>query len=354
MQHRSFLFAIALSIVASAAAQAGPVADFYKGKQIQFIIRTGPGGGYDQYSRLLARYIGNHIPGNPTVIPVNMPGGGGIVAANYVANVAPKDGTILTMTSNGLPTDQALELNKSLKADLRTFNWIGNMGGSNQVLVVWYTSKTKNLADAKQRQTIFGTTGAGSITVQLPALYNNILGTKFKIIFGYPDGAWPTAMESGEIEASNNAWSTYKTFATQYVEEKKIVPIIQAGLKKEPDLPDVPLLIDQAANPQDHAVLDYMSRSVGVGRPVATTPGVPADRVAALRKAFDDTFKDPDFLSDVAAQKADVRYMSGSDLAKLVGSLIDAPQDLRDRVKQAIQPNNAEEFKGAKKKSGAD
>ena len=349
MQRKSFALVVMMGLAASAPALADPVADFYKGKQIQFIIRSGVGGGYDQYSRLLAQYIGKHIPGNPTVIPVNMPGGGGIVAANYVANVAPKDGTILTMTSNGLPTDQALGLNQSLKVDLRTFNWVGNMGGSNQVLVVWYTSKTKNLADAKQRETIFGTTGAGSITVQLPALYNNILGTKFKIIFGYPDGAWTTAMERGELEATNNAWSTYKTFATQYVSEKKIIPIIQAGLKKEPDLPDVPMLIDQATNPQEHDMLDYMSRSVAVGRPIATSPGVPAERVAALRKAFDDTFKDPDFISAVATESADVRYMSGDDLAKLVSSLIDAPQDLRDLVKQAIQPNNAEEFKGDKK-----
>jgi hypothetical protein len=226
------------------------------------------------------------------------------------------------------------------------------MGGSNQVLVVWHTSETKNLADAKRRETLFGTTGAGSITVQLPALYNNILGTKFKIIFGYPDGATNTAMERGEIEANNNAWSTYKTFTPQYVSQKLIIPIIQAGMKKEPDLPDVPLLRDQATNPQDREVLDYMSRSVAVGRPVATTPGAPADRVAALRKAFDDTFKDPDFIRDVAAEKADVRFMSGGDLAQLVAGLIDAPQDLRDRVKQAIEPKDAQEFEGAKKSGG--
>jgi tripartite-type tricarboxylate transporter receptor subunit TctC len=352
MQRKSHALALLLSLATAVPAIADPVADFYKGKQIQFIIRSAVGGGYDQYSRLLARYIGKHIPGNPTVLPVNMPGGGGIVAANYVANVAPKDGTILTMMSNGLPTDQALGLDTSLKTDLRDFDWIGNMGGSNQVTVVWHTSETKNLDDAKRRETIFGTTGAGSITVQLPALYNNILGTKFKIIFGYPDGATNTAMERGEIEANNNAWSTYKTFTPQYVSQKLIIPIIQAGMTKEPDLPDVPLIRELATNSRDQEILDYMSRSIAVGRPIATTPGAPADRVAALRQAFDDTFKDPDFIRDAAAGNADVRYMSGNDLAQLVDSLVGAPQDLRDRVKQAIQPRNAEEFKGAKKSGG--
>src|ERR1700761_1422181 len=143
-----------IGLAAAGPVRADPVADFYAGKQVQFIIRTGPGGGYDQYSRLLAAHIGAHIPGNPTVVPVNMPGGGGIVAANYVAVAAPKDGTILTMVSQGLPIDQALQLHKTLKADLRTFNWIGNLSNSNQVLVVWHTSPTKSLEDAKKRETL--------------------------------------------------------------------------------------------------------------------------------------------------------------------------------------------------------
>jgi tripartite-type tricarboxylate transporter receptor subunit TctC len=353
MQPSMSTLAIALSLAAAGSARAESVATFYKGKQIQFVIRSGVGGGYDQYSRLLARHIGAHIPGNPDVVPINMPGGGGIVAANYVAKVAPKDGTILTMASQGLPVDQALGKDTSLKADLRTFNWVGNLSNSNQVLVTWHTSPTKTLADAERRVTVIGATGAGSISVQLPALYNNILHTKLKIIFGYPDGAIDLAMERGEVEGrGTNTWASYKSFTPQYVSQKLIIPILQVGLEKDPELPDVPLLRDQATNAQDKAVLDFMSEAVSVGRPVATTPGAPADRVAALRKAFDDTLKDPDFIRDADAERAEIAPMSGAELAHIIGDIIGAPQQLRDRVKASIELKDGREIKGAKASSG--
>ena len=341
---------ILVGLAVATPASADPVASFYAGKQVQFIIRTGPGGGYDQYSRLLARHIGAHIPGNPTVVPVNMPGGGGIIAANYVALAAPKDGTILTMVSQGLPVDQALSLHKTLKADLRTFHWIGNLSNSNQVLVTWHTSPTKTLDDARRRETVIGTTGAGSISTQLPALYDNVLGLKLKLIFGYPDEGVNLAMERGEVEGrGTNTWASYKSETPQYVSQKLIIPILQSGLTKDRDLPDVPLLRDLATNSREKAVLDYMSEAVSVGRPVATTPGVPADRVAALTKAFDDTLKDPDFLRDAKAERADINPMSGPELAKVIDDLINAPPALRDQVRAALLPKDAEEHKGAKK-----
>jgi tripartite-type tricarboxylate transporter receptor subunit TctC len=245
-------------LVSGIAACIAPVAQaqddrFYDGKQIRMIIRSGVGGGYDLYSRMLARHIGKHIPGNPVIVPNNMPGGGGILAANFVASVAPRDGTILTMVSQGLPTDQALGLTPSFKADLRTFNWIGNMSSSNQVTVVWHTSKTQTFEDAKKRETTIGSTGAGSVSTQLPALFNNLLGTKFKIITGYPDGREvDMAMERGEVEGrGTNPWASYKSAQPRLVKERLIRPIIQIGLEKEPDLPDVPLLLDQPVAPQD-------------------------------------------------------------------------------------------------------
>jgi tripartite-type tricarboxylate transporter receptor subunit TctC len=337
-------------LIAASPVVADPVANFYAGKQIQFIIRTGPGGGYDEYSRLLASHIGQHIPGDPTVLPVNMPGGGGIVAANYVAKVAPRDGTILTMVSQGLPVDQALRLHESLQADLRQFNWIGNMSTSNQVLVTWHTSPTKSLADARRRVTLIGTTGAGSISTQLPALYDNVLGLKLKLIFGYPDEGVNLAMERGEVEGrGTNTWASYKSYSPQYVAQRLIIPIVQVGMTKDPDLPDVPLLRDLATNPREQAVLDYMSKAVSVGRPVATTPGVPADRVAALRKAFEETLKDPDFIRDAKAERADIAPMTGAVLAQIIDDLVGAPQSLKDEVAVAIEPANSQEVKGGKK-----
>jgi tripartite-type tricarboxylate transporter receptor subunit TctC len=339
-----------LILTSAAAALADPVADFYKGKQLRIIIRTGVGGSYDLYARLLAVHIGRHIPGNPTVIPVNMAGGGGIKAANYVATVAPKDGTILTIVSQGLAVDQALGLTSGLQADLRDFHWVGNMSSANQVTVTWHTSPTQTLEDAKRRETVIGTTGAGSISTQLPAVYNNILGTKLKLVLGYPDGAdINLAMERGEVEGrATNPWSSYKASNPRYVAEKLITPFIQVGMEKDPDLPNVPLMRDFAKNAEEQEILDFMSRSVSIGRPIATTPGVPAERVAALRKAFDDTLKDPEFLADAEKQRLEIQAMTGEQLAQLIKSVIETPAAIRDKVKRAIEPTNTTTLPGTK------
>ena len=329
------------SMLGATLAQADTIEDFYKGKTIQFIIRSkAGGGGYDSYARLLGRHIGKHIPGNPKVVPVNMPGGGGIVAANFVARVAPKDGTILTIVSQGLATDQALSLNKSLQVDLREFNWVGNMSDSNQVLAIWHTSKTRTLEDAMKRETTIGTTQAGSISQQLTAVYNNILGTKLKIVFGYPDGHdVDMAMERDEVEGrGTNPWASYLAVSPHYVRDKMISPIIQVGLQKDPDLPNVPLLRDLAKTPEDRQVLEFMSKAVAVGRPIATTPGVPKERVEALRHAFDATLRDPDFIREAERERSDISPMTGAQLATLIKDLIESPEDIKAKVKVAIQP----------------
>ncbi len=344
MKAGAFLIASAIAGVFASTAHAQDEAKFYEGKQVRMIIRSGVGGGYDLYSRMLARHIGKHIPGNPAIVPINMPGGGGIVAANHVATVAPRDGTILTMVSQGLPTDQALGLTPSFKADLRTFNWIGNMSSSNQVTVVWHTSKTQTFEDAKKRETTIGSTGAGSVSTQLPALFNNLLGTKFKIITGYPDGREvDIAMERGEVEGrGTNPWASYKSAQPRLVRDKLIRPIIQIGLEKEPDLPDVPLLLDQPVAPEDRPVLEFMSKAVMVGRPIGTTPGVPAGRVNVLRRAFDATLKDPEFIAETTAQNAEIDYMSGETLAKIIDDLISAPPSVHERVRAVLRPKESD------------
>ena len=351
MRRSILILTASLAIVATPAC-ADAIAEFYAGKQIRFIIRSGVGGGYDQYARLLGRHIGKHIPGRPTVLPVNMPGGGGIRAANYVAKIAPQDGTILTIVSQGLPVDQALGLNPSFQADMRDFNWVGNLSSSNQVLVTWHTSQTKSLADAMRRETVIGSTQAGSISVQLPAVYNNVVGTRFRIIFGYPDGKDVNlAMERGELEGrATNPWASYIAVDPHYVTEKRIIPIIQVGMAKDPDLLHVPLLRELARNPADQPILEFMSKATVVGRPIATTPGVPADRLAALRRAFDATLKDPDFIKEAKFQRAEIQAMTGAELTQIVKEILDTPADLRERVKAAIQPRDAKARPGEKKK----
>jgi tripartite-type tricarboxylate transporter receptor subunit TctC len=341
--------ALVLAVVASPAV-ADPVADFYKGKQIRFIIRAGTGGTYDLYARLLARHMSAHIPGNPTILPINMSGAGGIKAAMYIAEVAPRDGTILTIVSQGLAADQGLGLNPSLQADLRAFNWVGNMSSAGQVVVTWHTSPTKTLDDAMARTTVIGTTGAGSISVQLGAVLNNVIGTKFKLVVGYPDGNDVNlAMERGEVEGRcSSPWSSFLAATPHYVLDRLITPIIQVGLEKEPDLPNVPLLRELAKTPQQRQILDFMSLAVAIGRPIPTTPGVPADRVAALRKAFDETLSDRAFIADADKQRLEIRAMSGGELADLIKHVIETPADIRERVKLAIQPRNAQILPGAK------
>ena len=352
MKASACLLACAVASIAGTAA-ADPVADFYKGKQMQFIIRSNVGGGYDQYSRLLGRHIVKHIPGNPTMLPVNMPGGGGLQAANFIAQAAPKDGTFLTMVSQGLPMDQALGLNKGLQADMKTFNWIGNMSDSNQLTVTWHTSPTKTIEDAMKRETVIGATGAGSISTQVPAVLNNVVGTKFKVIFGYPGGAEINlAMERGELEGrATNPWASYVSVTPHYVNEKKLNILVQTGTKKDKDLPDVPLLRDLAKTPEQRAILDYISKAVAVGRPVGTTPGVPADRVAALRKAFDATLTDPAFVAEADKQKMEISAMTGAELQQIIGDIIDAPIDLLEKVRQVTHSRDAKELPGAKPSS---
>src|SRR5258705_1190096 len=229
-----FATLLAATFALAAPAAAEPVADFYRGKQIRIFIRHGAGGNYDIYSRLLSRHMTRFIPGNPMIVPVNMPGGGGIVALNYVANAAPRDGTVLSMITQTFPTDQALGLEKNLKVDMRTLNWIGNMSNTNEFLYTAKSSPTRTLDDARRRETIVAATGLGSIMTQLAAVYNSVLGTKFKVIYGYPSGPDMTlAMDRGEVEGRSS--SNPQVFAPTAAEVlAKYNFIIQAGMRKIP------------------------------------------------------------------------------------------------------------------------
>jgi hypothetical protein len=195
---------------------------------------------------------------------------------------------------------------------------------------------------------VIGSTQAGSISVQMPAVLNNIVGTKIRIVFGYPDGREINlAMERGEVEGrATNPWASYLTTDPHLVEKKLIIPIIQMGMTKEADLPQVPLMRELAKSAADQGVLDFMSKAVSFGRPIATTPGVPAERVAALRRAFDATLKDPAFIQEAKTQRAEIQPMTGAELEQVVRDIIGAPADLRERVKLAIQPANAKQIPG--------
>ena len=350
---RARLCAAVLSLLGAATvrpAAADDVADFYKGKQMRMIIRSSAGAGYDTYARLLTRHMMKHIPGTPTVVNVNMPGAGGITAANHVAVQAPRDGTILTIVSVGLPMDQATGLNPSFKADLTTFNWIGNLSDSNQIMTTWFTSPTRTLDDAMRRQTIIAAAGAGSFSSMIPAALNSVLGTKFKIII-YQEGLEPNlAMERGEVEGrGTESYVTTKAVTPQYISGKKLNILVQIGLRKDKDMPDVPLLLEYAKTEEQRQILDFFSRAVVIGRPIATTPDVPEARVTALRRAFDATMADPEFRADAQKQRAEISPMTGEETQTLVADLIHAPLAVREKVKAAFQAKTGIEEKDSGK-----
>ena len=338
----------AFGVMATTPAFADPIEDFYRGKQITIYIRAAPGGNYDVYSRILGRYIIRHLPGNPSMLPVNMPGGGGLVALNFVANLAPKDGTVLTMITQSFPMDQALGLDKNLKIDMRSLNWIGNMSNTNEFLFTRKDSPTKTLDDAKKRETVLAATGIGSIVTQLSAVYNNLLGTKFKVIYGYPSGPEMTlAMERGEVEARSTS-NPQVLGATKADVAAKYNFLIQTGMRKIPDYAEVPLSRELATTPRDQQIFDFVSKAAAISRPVVTNPGVPKERVEALRRAFDAAMVDPQFLAEAAQLNLEIDPKGGAELQQLVYDLLDAPPDTLKLVGSAIQIKGAEAIKGAK------
>ncbi len=346
MRLPSCVVAACLLAVPSFAA-AEPVADFSRGKQLNVIIRAAPGGNYDQYLRLLARHFVDHVPGNPTAVPMNMPGGGGLTALNYTENVAPHDGTVITMVTQTTPMDQALGLDKNLKVDMRKLGWLGNMSDENSFLVTKAESATKNLEDAKLRETPLSATGAGGSEVVLVQIFNNVLGTRFKNILGYRSSPeMDLAMQRGETEGRITT-NLRTLFATTNRSDYHV--IIQAGVKKDPKYPNVPLLRELGQNKDDKLALDFISEVIALARPVATNSGVPPERVAALRRAFDETMKDPAFLAEAKQQDLDVSPWTGQELERVVNDILDTPAPIKERVRGAIQTSPAgEQRQGAK------
>lgn len=349
---------IAAAVAAlSASVAADPIADFYAGKQLRIIIRAQTGGQYDSYSRLLGRYIVRHLPGNPTALPINMPGGGGLKALGYVANVAPKDGTVFTMVTQSVPMEQALGTNKALDVDLRTLNWVGNMSEQNQMLYTAPTSETRTLEDAKRRVTVIGATGLGATSTQLIALYNNALGTKFKIIYGYPGSPdIGLAIERGELEGRNTS-SPPTVIAAAGGPSSPAAQfhfLIQTGIRKLDDYPKVPLLRDLATNDADRAAFDFISKASAVSRPFAAAGGIPAERVTALRRAFAETLNDPELLADAKRQDMEINLTDGEALQKIIGDMINAPSSVLNRVRTLIEVHSAEAAKGVKASESAD
>jgi tripartite-type tricarboxylate transporter receptor subunit TctC len=329
--------ALVLPIATSSAARADSVSDFYSKNDVRMIIGVAVGGSYDSSGRLVARHIGRHIPGNPKVLIQNMPGASSRLAANHMYTVAPKDGTIIGAVSEGIAMAQAMG-EKGIRYDANKFNWIGTPVRPISVMAVWHTAGVKTIEEAKTKELIVGATSVSGTNYVFPALIKELLGAKFRIVVGYDGGnAINLAMERGEVHARGSmVWALIKREQPEWVRDGKLIPIVQMTLEKAPDLQQVPRLVDLADTPDAKAVFELLARTDGMGRPLLTTPDVPPERVAALRKAFDSMVKDPEFLADASKMGEDVAPNSGESLQRIVADVLAAPKQAFDLLSAAL------------------
>ena len=331
--------AVGFALVMAAAA-AGPVAaqdsvaDFYHGKTIRLIIGYSPGGGYDSYARLVAQFMGKYIPGNPAIVPQNMPGAGSRKAAAFMEKVAKQDGTFLATADQALAVAQAMH-DPRLKVDAGSFNYIGSTVQDNNVLITWHTSGIKTIDDAMKKSVPIGATGSATGSAY-PKVMNAILGTKFKIVGGYPGGKdINMAMENGEVAGRGSVnWASLKPLGWQ--QGGKVNVLVQVGLRSEPDLKGVPLLFALAKDDNDRKMLRLLCSAAAVGRPIFTTPNVPKARVEALRKAFDKMVADPDFLKAAESEGLNIDPTSGAELQKTVQDILATPPALGQKLGSII------------------
>ena len=315
-----------------------PVSAFYKGKTIKLMIAASTGGAYGGYGLLFARFFGKHVPGEPAVVVEYRPGAGGVVAANYLYRVAPKDGTVVGMPL--APIVLAQYTGANVQYDASKFLWIGQMADITRLFAVWETSPIKTFQDLITQESIAGTTGRGSETYMNPALMNNVFDTKIKIVSGYK--ATPhalLALERGEISAVSVTWSNFAANHPQWISENKIRFVVQIGVTKVKGYEHIPLLADLTKNEDDRRLVEYMSLvTTSVGFSVIAPPGVPDHIAAALRGAFNATMKDPAFLAAAKKCCADLNPTTHDVVAAAVARAINSPKSLLDRFIKAMEP----------------
>jgi tripartite-type tricarboxylate transporter receptor subunit TctC len=320
------------------AASAQAAADFYKGKTVQIVVGFGVGGGYDLYARALSRYLGKHLPGNPNVVVQNMEGAGSVRAANFVYAGSPQDGTVIAAVNQNAPMYQLLG-GAGARYEAAQLQWLGSMTNSNGTVYTWHTSGIKTLDDAKQKEVPMGAVGAQSDSVIFPNLINEMLGTKFKPITGYAGSTQiHLAMERGEVMGrGGNSWSSLQTANASWIKENKINMLVQVGFAKEPDLPDVPLLLDLVKDDESKGVIRVISLPTAIGYGHWLAPGVPKDRLAALRTAYAAVMKDPEFIKEAEKTRMDIRVQTGAEVEALVNQVIKTPKPVLDRTAQILK-----------------
>jgi tripartite-type tricarboxylate transporter receptor subunit TctC len=336
LTRRASLVLGAGAVVCASQAFGQPAANFYKGKTVTLVISSSAGGGYDVMGRTIAKYLGKHIPGNPRVVVTNMPGAGGIVAMNYFYRNAPKDGTFLAAMQNNTPFEPLLGT-KEAQYDATKFNWLGSPSVEVGLVAVWHTAPVNTIADLQKREITVGSSGANSTPSFYARLINETLRTKMKIVVGYPgQNEVYFAMERGEVDGFPSLfYNTLNATKPNWRTEKKLKLILQYGLEKEPAISNVPSALDLVSNPDDRLLLQAGLAEITLGRPYLMPPNVPADRVAAMRKALADTFADPGFVADSRRMSLGVNApRTGEQLQQLISDTYKTPPKVVDRLRK--------------------
>ncbi|HEX4553717.1 MAG TPA: hypothetical protein VH249_07010 [Xanthobacteraceae bacterium] len=341
MNHRRLLLLILVAALLAPAARAqDAVAAFYKGKQINLIVGSSAGGGYDTYARLLGRHLGKYIPGNPIIVPSNMPGAGSNAAAAHIYAVAPKDGTVIGAVQTAAVLDPLFGDKARMKHDASKFIYLGSATIDYYICAVRADAAVKTFQDALTREVIIGASQPGTSTRDFPALLNNAVGTKFRIVSGYPGTREITlAIEKGEVQGlCGFSWSSLSVQHPDWLQNGFIRVLVQEHDKGHPDVNrmGVPLAVDFAKSPQDRQIMELIYSSEIFGRPYILPPGVPADRVAALRKAFMDALRDPELRAEGEKLGLDLDPIAGEALQKIAEKIYATPPDIVERAKQAV------------------
>jgi tripartite-type tricarboxylate transporter receptor subunit TctC len=329
-------------LVSSLAASLTPAssqtnADYFAGKSIRIIVPSSPGGDRGLFPTVLAPFFSKHIPGNPKVVPVFMPGAGGSVGVNNAYNVAAADGLTLVTPLVAVATAQALG-EKSVKYDVMKMPWIGRITGATRVLMVSSKVKAKTLEELRGREVLIAASGRTSETYLMPAFMNNVMGTKFKIVLGYQSaGKRNLAVQNGEVDAAITTSNDVRHFHAQRLREGSMRLILQVALKRDHSLPELPLLLDYAKTPEDRALIEFMSSGSQMGQSYATSPGVPAPIVNTLRRAFDATMKDPAYIAKLKQAGMDYDPATGEEMTEIVAKIINAPKSVIERYKAAVR-----------------
>jgi tripartite-type tricarboxylate transporter receptor subunit TctC len=340
MTGRGIAVAAAIILLWPTVVSAQTVEEFYRGKSITMLVGSGAGGGYDTYARIFARHMAKHIPGNPTIIAKNMPAAAGLAAAGTLYSTADKDGSTIAAFTNGAAMEPLFG-NASARYDAQKFNWLGSIGKLQNVCATWHLSPVKTIEAARAREVIVAAAGATSNTAIVPKALNALIATKFKVIAGYDTGAGLTlAVERGEAEGiCGLSWSTMKASRPHWIKDKLLNVIVQMGLEKLAELPDVPSALDLVSDPESRQVLELILIRQEAGRPFAAPPGVPAERIAALRRAFDATLGDAEFRADAEKAQLEIEPLTAGEIETLLAKAYSAPSAIVQKAATLVEPS---------------